>query len=196
MAFPTQQQIIRRRRLAGLVILVLLIWGIWSGISALGSMFAGGTPTASPTTTGAAAQAGEACAPGAVQVKAIVGDGTSPVSAFSPGEDVYLWFSLTNIGSVTCTFDAGSAVQFYKITSGSETIWDSHQCDRSKDTNAQVSLEPGKTMTSEPSLWKRVFSSDTGCGAEQNPVSAGGASYHLVVEVNKVISQDIQFMLN
>lgn len=194
MAYPTHEQIIRRRRLAGLVILALLIWGIWSGISAIGSMFAGGA-TANPTATGVAAQGGEPCAPGAVEIKAIVGDGTSPAPSFSPDADVYYWYTATNVGSVACTFDVGSDVVFYKITSGSETIWDSRQC-TAKRSSAVTTLQPGKTATAEPTKWPKVFSSESGCGAENNPVTAGGASYHIIAEVNKVISQDIQFVLN
>jgi hypothetical protein len=42
-----------------------------------------------------------------------------------------------------------------------------------------------------------VKSSSTGCGAEQTPVTAGGASYHLTVEVGGMISKETsQFILN
>lgn len=178
----------RRRRTFVLLVLILLIWGAWSGISGIASMFTGGAQQA---------QAGEACAAGAVQVTAHVGDGKTDATQFYQGETVKIWYDIANVGTVDCKFNVGSKVTFFKITSGSETIWDSRKCDRSSDKDLEITLKPGETQTSEANTWEQVFSSDSGCGAGQTPVATGGASYHLSVSVNNVVStNDPQFSLN
>lgn len=178
----------RRRRTFALLLLIALIWGVWSGISALGTLFGGGAQQA---------KAGDVCAAGAVQVKAHVGNGTTDATQFFQGEEVKIWYDIVNVGNVPCKFNLGTKETYFKITSGSETIWDSRMCDRSKDQDLEVSLEPNVPKLSAPSVWKQVYSSNSGCGDGQNPVPTGGASYHLSVSVNNVVStNDPQFSLN
>lgn len=184
----------RRRRTYALLALILVIWLISSGVNSLIATFAGG---ATPAPSHSQAAPNQPCGPGAIKVQAIVGDGTSPQLNFASGDNPKIWFTVNNVGSVSCTFNVGSSVQFFKITSGSETIWDSKQCDRSADKDAVVTIKAGQTLTSPAGEWFRVYSSDSGCGAEQNQVTAGGSSYHLAVTVNGVIStDDPQFVLN
>lgn len=101
-----------------------------------------------------------------------------------------------NTSSKPCYFNLGSKVQFFKITSGSEVIWTSQDCDRSQDINARILLQPGVLQSSPVGEWYKVRSSATGCGADQKPVVTGGASYHIVAIVNGVTSNDVQFVLN
>lgn len=189
--------IYRRRRIffgsSALVVILIGWWGISSVVGMVNGIF---NPNPQPSDS-VAAVAGAPCAPGVVNVTAGIGD-ASKVSAtsFAKGVNPYLWFDITNNGTVACTFDAGSAVSFFKITSGTETIWDSANCDRSQDTNAVITLQPAQTQSSNPSTWLRVSSSSTGCSTGQNPVTAGGASYHLTATVGGVMSNDVQFVLN
>jgi hypothetical protein len=190
--------IYRRRRIffgsAGLIVILLLWWIVGSVVGAVSNMF---NPTPQASLSAPVAQAGQPCAPGTVTVIAGIGDeNKASSSSFAKGVNPYLWFSLTNNGSVACTFDAGSAVSFYKITSGSETIWDSMHCDRSQDTNAVITLQPAQEISSNPSTWMRVYSSTSGCSTGQKAVAGGGASYHLTATVGGVISNDVQFVLN
>lgn len=193
-----------RRRIGALVVLVLVVWLLISLISAVfgwvGHLFnpGGSTPSTSQSASPSAEASGAvaACAPGVVTVNAVIGDGKTAFSSFAPGVNPKLWFTLTNTGRVACTFNVGSAVQFFTITSGAETIWTSKQCDRSKDTDAIIKLDPSVALKSNPSPWVRVRSSDSGCGANQTQAIAGGASYHVKAEVNGVISNDVQFILN
>ena len=188
-----------RRRIAVLVVLGLIIWlaitiGQW-----IGGLFHHDSPnpSASPSSSSTpVAGATTTCAPGTVTVRAFIGDGKSSFSAFAPGVNPKLWFSLTNTGTVPCSFNAGSSVQFFNITSGAETIWTSKQCDRSHDTDSIITLQPSTAVLSTPSAWVRVRSSETGCGANQTQAIAGGASYHVKASVNGVISNDVQFILN
>lgn len=178
----------RRRRTFALLLLIVLIWAAWSGISALGSLFSGGAQQA---------KAGDVCAAGAVQVNAHVGDGTTDATQFFQGEKVNVWYDIVNVGNVPCKFNVGTKATFFKITSGSETIWDSRQCDRSADQDLEITLEPNASQISTPSQWLQVYSSDSGCGEGQTLVPTGGASYHLQVSVNNVVStNDPQFSLN
>lgn len=193
-----------RRRIGALVVVGLAVWLVIAVVSALfgwiGSIFnpGGSTPSTSQSASPSAEASGAvtACAPGTVSVRAFIGDGKTAFSAFAPGVNPKLWFTLTNTGRVPCTFNAGLAVQFFTITSGAETIWTSKQCDRSGDTDQVIKLEPSVSLGRDPLTWFRVRSSDTGCGANQTQAIAGGASYHVKAEVNGVISNDVQFILN
>lgn len=186
--------IYRRRRIAAVAVLAILIVII---VTAFNSFNAPSGSNATPTNTNSADTAVTECAPGVVSIEVFAGDGTSRQSAFSAGVNPYLWFTLNNTGTVDCNFNAGSAVTFFTITSGDQTIWSSKQCDRTGDVDGVITLKAGSETRANPSQWMRVFSSATGCGAEQAPASAGGASYHLTVEVNGVLSgNDEQFLLN
>jgi hypothetical protein len=194
---PSNAVLYRRRRIffgsAALLVIALGWWAVSSLIGFVGGMF---TPAAAPTAA-TNQVAGAPCATGTVQVIAGIGDQSQTSSTtFAKAENPFIWFSITNNGTVACTFDAGSAVSFYTITSGSETIWDSHDCDRSQDTNAVVTLQPGETKTSGASTWLRVYSSSTGCSTGQKPTAGGGASYHLQATVGDIVSNDVQFVLN
>lgn len=134
--------------------------------------------------------------PEGIALQVFVGDGSSPKSSFAADQNPRLWFNITNTSQKPCYFNVGSKVQFFKITSGSETIWTSADCDRSSDTNSRIILEPGILKMSPVGEWYKVRSSQTGCGADQKPVVTGGASYHITVSVNDVQSNDVQFVLN
>lgn len=172
--------IIRRRRIALLVVLALLTWGIWSGVSAIIGLFGGG---------GKQAPAISACAPGVVSVTAVAGDGVTHQDAFPIGVKPYIWFTLVNNGKVACKFNAAPATQFFRIKTGEQVIWTSEQCDRAglKD-NVEVVLKPGKPVDSPKGQWFRVYSSDGGCGEGQAPAFVG--TYTLQAEVNKVLSSN------
>lgn len=188
------RQIIRRRRIVALVVLVtflaLVIWAVTAVINIVAGWL-GLAPSSSPGPTNAV---GQVCASGDVKVEAHVGDANrNELESFAIGENPYLWFTVTNIGPVSCTFDVGAAVQFYTIKSGTDMIWTSRECDRTGLTSQSIQLAPNETQNSLPSAWMRVRSSSSGCGADQLPVDAG--AYNVSVEVNGVLSQSNQFLL-
>jgi hypothetical protein len=198
---PTQQQIYARRRALLLLVLVVvgvLVWNAFSGGSQ--PQQAGPTSAASVSAT-ASTPASEIvdCQPGVVEVFARIGDKDGEKSSFASGEKPYLWYDITNTGPVDCNFNVGSRVTFFTITSGDETYYSSRDCDRSADQDLVTVLKANSTISSsrEGAIWERVRSSGTGCGAEQEPVPSGGASYFLKVEVNGVYSENpVQFLLN
>jgi hypothetical protein len=196
---PTQQQIFARRRGLAILVFLIIIGVLWSVMSSGSNQQAGPTPIPTSDSITASANAGEVpdCAAGVVTVAAKIGDASGPKGSFTSDEKPMIWYSITNNGMEECNFNAGSRVTFYTITSGGETYWSSKDCDRSADTDAKVRLAANQTIDAPKGIWERVRSGTEGCGAEQESVPAGGASYFLKVEVNGVYSEEeVQFLLN
>ena len=148
--------------------------------------------SAAPSATGAPADASAACAEGVVQVVPI-----TDADSYGADQQPLLSLSITNSGTTACTFNAGSDVQEYVITSGDEKIWSSKDCQTAPVANAAV-LEPGVALTTTPFPWDRTRSAADTCESTDRPaVTAAGASYHLEVTINGVAATDTkQFLLN
>jgi hypothetical protein len=196
-------EVFRRRRIAAALVLAVVVGLVWAGVSSISSWLGGSSTTQLLLPDGMAessvvVESGELCPPGTVVVEAQVGNSSGQnMSAFAADETPHIWFTLTNTNSVDCTFNAGAKVQYFTIQSGDQDIWSSAQCSRDALEDGDVILPAGETMASPPSPWEKVFSSDSGCGADQAPVTTGGASYHLKVDVSGELStNDQQFVLN
>lgn len=194
--------VFRRRRIIALAVLASLIIIIWAVVSAiaswLGTIFGGDVTPTPMATDGSSIAASTACAPADISIVGIVANAAgSSQSAFSTNINPYLGYQITNNSASDCTFDVGALTTFYKITSGTETIWTSEQCDRTTLTALPMVLKAGQMTPSPLSEWFRVYSTVKGCGSEQNKVQADGASYHLDVSVGGVSAKDtVQFLLN
>ena len=103
-------------------------------------------------------------------------------ASYAAGVQPQLSMSITNSGASACTFDVGTDAQVYVITSGSDQIWNSKDCQKTPTPNKQV-LEPSKPVSTTPFAWDRTRSSTTTCTGTRPEVTAGGASYHLAVQV-------------
>lgn len=175
------------RRIFLLGILALIIWGLVALVGLVGGLF-------NQSSNGEVAK-GQECAPGTVSVNAVIGDGKTEQLSFAAGVDPYLWFTLTNTGSVTCEFNGGPRVTFFTIKSGEEQIWSSRDCDRTGLVDKWVTLQPNATLVWPANDWRRVHSSSTGCGDGEKPALPG--AYALTAEVNGVISGNYeQFLIN
>ncbi len=147
------------------------------------------TDAASPGASPAAAAAG-ACAEGQVEVTAV-----TDASSYPDDQRPLLSLTLLNTGTTACTMPAGTDVQEYLIVSGSDRIWSSTDCLRNPSA-AEVTLEPGVPLSSDPFEWSRTRSSPDDCEAERDPVVAGGATYRLSVTVGGIASDgDVPFIL-
>lgn len=188
-------EVYRRRRIAAAVILALIIALIWAGVGSFVGWISGGNQ---PNPDGVAISAGDPCPAGTVFVEAVVGNQAGEnLLSFAAEETPYIWFTLTNTNSVDCLFNAGPKVQYFSILSGEQLIWSSKDCDRTGLEDTNITLKADETIASTPQPWEKVFSSSSGCGADQAPVVTGGASYHLKVEVNGELSKNTQqFVLN
>jgi hypothetical protein len=149
-------------------------------------------PTASPTgpATSASTDPQQPCAPGVVDITA-----STDKNSYSAGEKPQITLTVTNKGATACTLNAGTTQQEYLITSGSELYWNSRDC-QTDAVDSPVVLQPNKPVSTSPLTWDRVRSSPTTCDSARNPVPAGGASYHLNINLGELKSNDVQFILN
>lgn len=115
--------------------------------------------------------------------------------SYAAGEKPKLSLSVTNTGKKPCAADLGTAGMVFSVTSGSDQVWLSTDCQKTPDHRAVI-LEPGKTLKTEPISWDRTRSSKKTCEVDREQVAADGASYHLSVAVAGVESQETaQFLL-
>ncbi len=150
-------------------------------------------PNPDPSFTGGATDAASgACAPSVITITPI-----TDAASYAAGTQPQLSMSITNSGAKACSIDVGTKAQDYIITSGADSIWNSADCQTDATSSVQT-LQPGKTLTTQPFPWSRTRSSKDTCSAP-NPaqVTAGGASYHLQVKLGNVTSKGTkQFVLN
>jgi hypothetical protein len=188
---PQPNKVYWRRRLVVLIGVLAVIAIVILIVARPGSA----KPKAVPTNTAhtAASTAAPACAPADVKVIAV-----TDALTYAAGVDPQISLSITNVGPAACTFKDGSDVQKYVITSGTETIWSSKDCQTSA-VSATSTLQPNIPVKSSPFAWSRTRSNAADCAATNPPqVIAGGASYHLTVTVNGVTSSKVnspQFIL-
>ncbi len=195
---PQPPSVYRRRRLLLLLVVVAVIVVIVLIVVRPGSGTPSGNPTGGPSNSvsntpgprSTSTSSSAACDPSAITLVPIT-DSSSYAAAAQP----QLSMSITNSGASACTFDVGTDAQLYLITSGSDQIWSSKDCQTAPAAAKQV-LEPGKTLSTTPFAWDRTRSSTTTCTGSRPAVTAGGASYHLQVRLGDAkSSQTKQFVL-
>ncbi len=191
---PQPSTVYWRRRLLVLFGLLAVIIVIVLIVSRPG----GGTPasTATPpvhsvsTSSSTSTANATACDPKKIMLEAVTN-----ATSYDPGVNPLLSFTLKSTALTPCTLSAGTDTQQYKITSGSETIWNSKDC-QSGAVATSVTLQPGVPLSPAAIPWDRTRSATDTCTAVRSPVVAGGASYHLTVTVGTLMSTDKQFLLN
>jgi hypothetical protein len=179
---PQPGNVYWRRRLLVLVgVLVVIVIIILIIVRPGGAKpTAAGTHTPTGQTSAAAVVA---CKPADVTVVAV-----TDALTYAAGVDPQLSLTITNTGPTACSFKDGSDQQAYVITSGTEKIWSSKDC-QTDAVSATTTLQPNVAIKSTPFAWNRTRSNPSACTATNAPqVIAGGASYHLTVSVNGVSS--------
>lgn len=124
----------------------------------------------------------QACAPGQLTVTPVVSS-----QNVAPEETPQLSLTVENTGQAECTADLGTAGMTFSITSGSDQVWRSTDCQKNPDHRAVI-LKPGTPLPTTPIPWDRTRSGAETCGAEREPMPGGGASYHLTASVGGVSS--------
>jgi hypothetical protein len=178
--------------LAVVVVIVLIIVRPGSGSpGASVSPTPSDTPAATPTPTFTSAAGGEACNPDQIAIAAI-----TDANSYASGVQPKLSMSITNIGAAPCTFDVGTAAQEYIITSGTDRIWSSKDCQTGAAANLVI-LAPGLEQTTTPFPWDRTRSSTTTCDTSRPAAVAGpdGPTYRLQVKLGDIESEDVAFRL-
>jgi hypothetical protein len=193
--YPSPRELLIRRLLF-LAVVIGLIWAIVIAITAffgwVGSLF---NPNQTPTLV-----AGSTCQSQQIKIEAHVGTSDAQDQlAFNPGDQPYFWFTVTNTGSLECKFNLGSDVTFFKVTSGSDNVWNSRDCNTPRSSAEPIMLQPNTPLPNPAGPWDRVRSDDSGCAAKDGlpEVTADGASYYLEADVNGILSTNKpQFVLN
>jgi hypothetical protein len=191
---PQPPEVYWRRRLLVVLVIVAILVVIILIIARPGSGKPSGAPTSPSASTSSPAAASTdpsgACDPSVITLTPITDQ-----SSYAEGVQPQLSMSITNSGASACTFDVGTDAQVYVITSGSDQIWSSKDCQTAPAASKQI-LEPGKTVSTTPFAWDRTRSSTTTCTSSRPPVVAGGASYHLGVQLGAAKSKTTkQFVL-
>lgn len=198
---PQPPSVYWRRRLlvllgliAVIVVIVLIIVRPGSGPDAKptnspkpSSTSAGPTPT--PTFSSAAG--GEACNPAQIALTAVTDS-----NSYNAGVNPQISMTILNAGSAPCTFDVGTGAQEYIITSGTDRIWSSKDCQTSPTSTPQV-LQPGVPLSTTPFAWDRTRSSTDTCATSRPAAVAGpeGPTYRLQVKLGTVESETVAFRL-
>lgn len=148
------------------------------------------SPKPSASSTPVSAADAEDCDPADIELLAITDKG-----GYDAGEQPLISMSITNTGTEPCTISAGTDVQEYIITSGTDQIWSSRDCQADPAPTVTV-LQPGTPKSTTPFGWDRTRSSVDTCEAQRPEVGAGGASYHLGVVLGDLKSATTkQFLL-
>jgi hypothetical protein len=129
------------------------------------------------------------CNAGTVQVEAVMDK-----DDYGQDELPQLSLKISNVGTTPCLLEAGTDVQEYRITSGSDLIWSSAHCQENPQP-AEAVLEPGKPVSTTPFEWSRERSDPNTCGGERAAAVGGGATYVLQVFVGDLESGMNRFVL-
>lgn len=132
----------------------------------------------------------EPCVARAVTVEAVTDKDT-----YGQGQNPLLSIRLTNKGETDCTLNVGTTTQKFTITSGSDTWWQSTDC-QVEPSDMIVVIAAGATVTSAaPLTWDRTRSSVDSCASARPSAPAGGASYHLSVSIGGIKSAESALFL-
>jgi len=193
---PQPPSVYWRRRLLLLLLVVVVVVVVILIIVRPGSGSPSATPSGSnsvshaPSGGATSGSSSTPCDPSVITLTPI-----TDAASYAAGVQPQLSMSITNSGASACTFDVGTDAQVYLITSGSDQIWSSKDCQTGATALKQV-LQPGKAVPTTPFAWDRTRSSTTTCTATRPEVTAGGASYHLAVQVGAAKSTGTkQFVL-
>ena len=116
-------------------------------------------------------------------------------SSYEAGMNPQLWMGVKNVSAVECRVNVGTDVQKYVISSGPDLIWSSDDC-QTGAVPYEITLAPGSEQETTSIPWDRTRSAPETCNGERPTMPAGGASYHLSVELGSLTSAETkQFLL-
>lgn len=126
------------------------------------------------------------CAPEALQLTL-----TSTAVEFAAAANPVLTATVTNVGDVPCTVDAGDATREVLISSGEDRVWSSKDCATEQTASRQLLLKAGGA-DAVPVEWARVRSAES-CPADLPAPKAG--TYQAVATLGELSSQTVVFIL-
>ncbi len=186
---PERKAVYVRRRIAvlvglvaliGFIVLIIVKPGSSGGAAAAPEVELPGEVVVEETTTPAADV--PVCPAGELQVTPI-----TDRESYAADEQPLLSMRIENIGEINCQAELGTAAMSFRITSGSDEVWRSTDCQVDADRRSVI-LEPAKPLETEAITWDRTRSSTETCSVDRDGVTAEGATYHLHVSAAGVSS--------
>jgi hypothetical protein len=188
---PLPPSVYRRRRLAvfgGLLALVVVI--------VLIIVRPGFGETAQPGGDEAEMEEEVAAPPPPCTASQISLTAQTDASRYNPGDFPQLWLKVENVGFADCELEVGALAQEYLITSGTDRVWSSKDCQEGGEMS-KIVLKPGETRETSSIVWDRTRSSETTCDDARPIMPGGGATYHLRVFLGEFQSEETRrFILN
>lgn len=127
-----------------------------------------------------------ACTPEALQLTL-----TSAEVELAPATNPVLTATVTNVGDLPCTVDAGDATREVVVTSGEDRVWSTKDCATEESASRQLLLGAG-AADSVPVEWPRVRSAE-GCPADLPVLEVG--TYQAVATLGGTSSQTVVLVL-
>jgi hypothetical protein len=144
---------------------------------------AAAAPAATPTPTAA----------GGCQENLVTVTAATDKAAYAPGEDPLLTLKVTNGNKVPCQVNLGTSQMEFLITSGSDRIFSSQDC-QAESTDLVRTLAPGQSETAN-FPWQRNRTVQ-GCTPIQATPGAGGAYYVFTARLANKTSPKAVFQLS
>ncbi|MET4093705.1 hypothetical protein [Arthrobacter sp. UYCu712] len=203
--------VFRRRRLfVGAALLLVIAVAVGGFIAVSGIMngtgqpapAAGGTATGSPgtgtgaETPGATPTASASATPSEAsgcQQNLLTVTAETDKERYSAGEKPLLSLKVTNGNKVPCEVNIGTSQMEFLITSGSDRIFSSQDC-QADDTDLMKTIAPGKSETAN-FPWQRNRTVQ-GCDPIEAKPGAGGAYYVFTARLASKTSPKAVFQLN
>ena len=193
---PQPSSVYWRRRLVvggGLLLVLIIILLIVFSPKGGGEKDPVSKPTSSPSNSASGLDGLEVqpCNPDAITLEAITDSTEYPAQ-----QQPLISMKITNLGAAACTLNVGTDAQEYRITSGSDDIWNSRDC-QTAPAEQPITLEPGvdNAQSTTPFPWDRTRSSTDTCDTTRTEVAAGGGTYKLSVLLGDIESAESKAFL-
>ncbi|MDQ1595427.1 MAG: hypothetical protein QOH40_1983 [Arthrobacter pascens] len=195
----------RRRLFVGAVLLLVLAIVLGGFVAVSTALSAGGTAAtdaggqaaeSQPADGGAAAAPAATPTPtaaGGCQENLVTVTAATDKAAYAPGEDPLLTLKVTNGNKVPCQVNLGTSQMEFLITSGSDRIFSSQDC-QAESTDLVRTLAPGQSETAN-FPWQRNRTVQ-GCTPIQATPGAGGAYYVFTARLANKTSPKAVFQLS
>ncbi|UKA67088.1 hypothetical protein LFT44_01190 [Arthrobacter sp. FW306-05-C] len=154
---------------------------------------ASATPSASASATAPATPSPTASATATCNQNLVTVTASTDKPAYGPGENPMLTLKVTNGGKVPCEVNIGTSQMEFLVTSGSDRIFSSKDCQASSEDLVKV-IAPGASETAN-FPWSRNRSAE-GCKAVAAAPGGGGAYYIFTAKLGSRASPKAVFQLN
>lgn len=191
----------RRRRLVVGAVLLLVIALAVGGFAAISAALKGPAPAAtasdSPQTPGATGGPDPSATPTSTSgagcdEKLLTVTASTDKAAYGPDESPLLTLKVTNKNRVACEVNIGTSQMEYLVTSGSDRIFSSRDCQAESDDLVKK-IPAGRTETAN-FPWNRKRSTE-GCKVVDAQPGGGGAYYVFTARLGNKTSPKAVFQL-